>query len=202
MEDKLYTIPEVAKMLQIKESTVATWLRNGKLDGQKVGKSWRITKENLQEAFPEWAFSGFADVIEENRQENIAVKVTDNEDLYKELYPDAYERDQLNRQSQQRDPMSDYHEQCQEDLDRRFPYPYTAKDTLWNVDRTSWRSGDDPDAYWAFYGSKRKEEQIKLEKLLLTLKTKYGVPDEDLAEIKRTYENLQLLKIGELMWEI
>lgn len=40
-------VPEVAQLLGIEPNTLYIWLRNGKLPGIKVGKSWRILKEDV-----------------------------------------------------------------------------------------------------------------------------------------------------------
>lgn len=49
MEEKLYTVEEVAKMLRFQPNTIRLWLENGKLRGVKVGWQWRIRECDLQE---------------------------------------------------------------------------------------------------------------------------------------------------------
>jgi len=180
MEDKLYTIPEVAKMLKIKESTVATWLRSKKLEGHKVGKAWRVSKDSLIKAYPqeEFFFKGKLDKLSSEIS-----NIINNKELFESLYPDVYNDSGLHFV----DIWEDYMRQCQTDLDRRFPYL--------DVD-----TADNPSIRRNFYLSKHNEETAKLNRLMDSLKAKNGINDEDIAEIKRTYENLQLLKIGQLMW--
>ena len=43
----LLGVPEVAQILGIEPNTVYIWLRNRKLPGIKVGKSWRVLKEDI-----------------------------------------------------------------------------------------------------------------------------------------------------------
>ena len=198
--EKTWTTKQLAETLKVTVNTVKLWLKQGKLTGTKGGKSWYMTKDDLREAFPEWYFSGFADDIDQENQKKPVVKVYGNDELYKELYPEAYERDRLN--SYHPDPFDAYKEQCQDDLDRRFPYPHTDETKIWNQDHTDYITGHDPMAYELFYGGKYNEEALKLTKLMQTLKDKHGVSDEYIAEIKRTYENIQLLKIGQLMYDI
>ena len=47
--EQLMKVDEVAEILQIHEKTVKKWLREGKIQGIKLGKSWRIEKEELKE---------------------------------------------------------------------------------------------------------------------------------------------------------
>jgi excisionase family DNA binding protein len=47
--EKLLTPEQVAKKLQVEPSTVKRWLREGKLQGIKPGKLWRIEPEALNE---------------------------------------------------------------------------------------------------------------------------------------------------------
>ncbi len=47
--DRVYTCEEVAEMYRVKISTVWGWIRDGKLKAIKVGKSYRIKQEHLDE---------------------------------------------------------------------------------------------------------------------------------------------------------
>ncbi len=51
-ELKLLTPAQIAEALQLTESTITRWLRNGRLRGFKVGKDWRVSPADL-EAFLE-----------------------------------------------------------------------------------------------------------------------------------------------------
>lgn len=44
----VYTLDEVAERLGVSERSVREYLRTGRLRGQKYGRSWHITQENLQ----------------------------------------------------------------------------------------------------------------------------------------------------------
>lgn len=48
MEEKIYTIAEVAEILRVKDYTVREWLREGKLKGFKAGNRWRVKESELK----------------------------------------------------------------------------------------------------------------------------------------------------------
>lgn len=47
MEENYYTIKEVASLLKVAYLTVYRWIISGKLEAQKAGKQYRISKTNL-----------------------------------------------------------------------------------------------------------------------------------------------------------
>jgi len=48
-EDRLLTVPEVAKRLRISEYTTRKWLRSGKLQGRRLGGSaWRVLESEVR----------------------------------------------------------------------------------------------------------------------------------------------------------
>ena len=51
VSNQLLTTEAAAKRLDVKQTTVRTWLRKGMLKGTKVGggKLWRISEEALEE---------------------------------------------------------------------------------------------------------------------------------------------------------
>lgn len=54
MEDKkVYSIEEVAEILQVTRRTVYNYLKTGALKGAKIGKYWRITNKALDEFLEE-----------------------------------------------------------------------------------------------------------------------------------------------------
>ena len=53
MEEKLYTVKEVAEMLHFQPNTIRLWLEAGKLRGIKVGWQWRVRESDLQEFMKE-----------------------------------------------------------------------------------------------------------------------------------------------------
>ena len=46
-EDKIMTVEEVAKYLRVHFQTVLKLLRDGSIRAQKVGRSWRILKSEV-----------------------------------------------------------------------------------------------------------------------------------------------------------
>lgn len=44
----LYSLQEVAAILEVTERTLYTYISTGKLKAQKIGGKWKITKENLE----------------------------------------------------------------------------------------------------------------------------------------------------------
>lgn len=49
MEPEIMTIAQVAKYLQISEMTTYKLVQEGKLPGFKIGRHWRVKKEDLNE---------------------------------------------------------------------------------------------------------------------------------------------------------
>lgn len=48
MEDKkVYTLDEVAEILSVTKRTVYSYVKDGKLEAVKVGKFWRVRKDQL-----------------------------------------------------------------------------------------------------------------------------------------------------------
>lgn len=48
MEDKkVYTLDEVAEMLKITKRTLYNYVKTGELKAVKIGKYWRVTRENI-----------------------------------------------------------------------------------------------------------------------------------------------------------
>jgi|AntDeeMinimDraft_4_1070355.scaffolds.fasta_scaffold01930_5 excisionase family DNA binding protein len=50
---ELYTVKELAKLLDFQETTVRKMLREGTLKGKKLGKKWFITDKAIQDYFME-----------------------------------------------------------------------------------------------------------------------------------------------------
>ncbi|MHB0978876.1 MAG: helix-turn-helix domain-containing protein [Thermoleophilia bacterium] len=46
--ERVYTVNQVAEMLQTAPLTIRRYLKAGKIRGFKVGKDWRITESDLQ----------------------------------------------------------------------------------------------------------------------------------------------------------
>lgn len=45
--DKIYTVEQVSEMIRMHPKTIQRYIREGKINAQKVGKSWRITENDL-----------------------------------------------------------------------------------------------------------------------------------------------------------
>ncbi len=45
---EFFTPQEVADQLKVKRRTVTDWIRQGQLTGVRVGRNWRIKKEDLE----------------------------------------------------------------------------------------------------------------------------------------------------------
>lgn len=50
---KLYTVPEVSKLLQLEERTTRAMLKDGRLKGKKFAGRWHVSEAWLQELFRE-----------------------------------------------------------------------------------------------------------------------------------------------------
>lgn len=49
MEPEIMTIAQVANYLQISEITTYKWVNDGKIPAFKIGRHWRVKKEDLSE---------------------------------------------------------------------------------------------------------------------------------------------------------
>ncbi len=49
VNEKFYTVQEVADLLQIHWQSVLNYIKNGKLKALKLGKGYRISQESLDE---------------------------------------------------------------------------------------------------------------------------------------------------------
>ena len=46
---KVYTLDEVAEILQLTKRTLYTYVKEGKLEAVKFGKYWRVSEESLRD---------------------------------------------------------------------------------------------------------------------------------------------------------
>jgi len=46
---KLYTLPEVSKIVRLARRTLYNYLKSGELKAVKLGGTWRVTEESLNE---------------------------------------------------------------------------------------------------------------------------------------------------------
>lgn len=45
---QLYSLKEVAQLLDVTERTLHNYIKAGKLKGQKIGGRWKVSEENLK----------------------------------------------------------------------------------------------------------------------------------------------------------
>lgn len=79
MEEKYYSVEQIAKMLDIHPKTIQRYIREGKLRANKIGKSWRITGHDLS-VFTENVNAGLPD--EQNIPAEDRVKVSSVVDIF------------------------------------------------------------------------------------------------------------------------
>lgn len=48
-EEVLLNVKQVAKYLQLKESTIYSWAQDGKIPAIKIGRTWRFRRADLEE---------------------------------------------------------------------------------------------------------------------------------------------------------
>ena len=48
-EIEVYSIDEVVDLLHVTKRSIYSYIKDGKLKAVKVGKYWRVTRENLEE---------------------------------------------------------------------------------------------------------------------------------------------------------
>jgi excisionase family DNA binding protein len=46
---KFYTLKQISKKLNVTERTLLSYLKSGKLKGQKIGQRWIISQRNLDD---------------------------------------------------------------------------------------------------------------------------------------------------------
>jgi excisionase family DNA binding protein len=78
--DKLYTTKEVAEILKVTVNTIKLWLREGRLKGTKIGKSWRINEDDLR------MFAPITPTKEESKAKQFAILKAAAERSERELY--------------------------------------------------------------------------------------------------------------------
>ena len=52
MGESFYTVEEAAEIIEVSVYTIRRWLKDGKLEGKRVGKFWRINKESVKSVLP------------------------------------------------------------------------------------------------------------------------------------------------------
>jgi excisionase family DNA binding protein len=64
--ERLYTVADIARMTGFTSRTIRNYLKDGSLQGRKIGGQWRFTMENIKQLFSNSIFSG--DMSRKNRQ--------------------------------------------------------------------------------------------------------------------------------------
>lgn len=54
--EKLYTMNQIAEMLELSVRTIQNYLKEGKLTGKKIGSQWRFTEKDLERLFSDENF--------------------------------------------------------------------------------------------------------------------------------------------------
>ncbi|MCC0694653.1 MULTISPECIES: helix-turn-helix domain-containing protein [unclassified Clostridioides] len=72
MEEKFYTIDQVANILEMHHKTIRKFIKDGKLKANKLGKQWRVSQEDL---------NSFMDVKSENEDKGIEFRLNASENL-------------------------------------------------------------------------------------------------------------------------
>ena len=55
--EKLYTVDDIAQMTGLTSRTIRNYIKDGRLNGKKIGVQWRFTKEDINELFKEQDFT-------------------------------------------------------------------------------------------------------------------------------------------------
>ncbi len=55
--ERLFTVEDIAKMTSLTSRTIRNYLKNGTLQGNKIGGQWRFTMENIRQLFDNSTFS-------------------------------------------------------------------------------------------------------------------------------------------------
>ena len=72
MGEEIFSLEQVAKMLDVSERTVTRQIKAGKLKGFKVGKSWRFRSEAVDDFIKGQEATAKEDAASEDTGENAA----------------------------------------------------------------------------------------------------------------------------------
>lgn len=56
--EKLYTVEDIARMTNFTSRTIRNYIKDGSLQGSKIGGQWRFTMENIKQLFSNGTFLG------------------------------------------------------------------------------------------------------------------------------------------------
>ena len=81
--EKLYTVEDIAKMTSLTSRTIRNYLKDGSLQGQKIGGQWRFTMENIKRLFKNSSF--LSDFSSKNKQQILDFIDGVNTDIHGEI---------------------------------------------------------------------------------------------------------------------
>ena len=81
--EKLYTVEDIAKMTSLTSRTIRNYLKDGSLQGRKIGGQWRFTMENIKQLFNNSIFLN--DISRKNRQRVLNFINGTNADIHGEI---------------------------------------------------------------------------------------------------------------------
>lgn len=76
MENKFYSVEEIAGLIKIHPKTVQRYIREGRLKASKVGKSWRVSGHDLSTFTEGGSGTAAAPALPENTVEREEIKVS------------------------------------------------------------------------------------------------------------------------------
>lgn len=65
--EKLYTVDDIANMTSLTSRTIRNYLKDGSLQGKKIGGQWRFTMEDIKRLFDNSSFS--KEITDSKKQE-------------------------------------------------------------------------------------------------------------------------------------
>lgn len=65
--EKLYTVEDIANMTDLTTRTIRNYLKDGKLEGKKIGGQWRFTMKDIEKLFDNGTVS--KDIQDNNKQQ-------------------------------------------------------------------------------------------------------------------------------------
>lgn len=75
VDEKLYTISDIAKKTRLTDRTIRNYLSNGTLKGKKIGGQWRFTENDVKSLFKS---EEFADDMYDKSKRNINKYIENN----------------------------------------------------------------------------------------------------------------------------
>jgi len=81
--EKLYTVEDIAKMTSLTSRTIRNYLKDGSLQGRKIGGQWRFTMENIKQLFNNSIF--LTDISRKSRQRVLNFISGTNADIHGEI---------------------------------------------------------------------------------------------------------------------